>query len=425
MKYDISVPSITQIQEFLLPNQCLLEYFEDEESIHIFGISQNSFETKSVPKDSVFLEYLAKLRESFDHKKATSQADKTYNDFIASAHGLYETLLEPILGILPTRVNNLIIIPDGKLSYMPWEVFLKSKPSSEEVPSYRNLDYLFNQYSISYANSARLLFGDFYQSPERKHGTVLAFAPNYPDNIKEDTYEGMSTVFRDKLEPLEWNGTELNSISNYFGGNFLKDTLATEKAFKQQSGNYKILHLAMHALIDNDNPMLSKLVFTQDYDSLEDGMLHTFELFNMNLSAELAVLSACNTGIGKLQKGEGVMSLGRAFSYAGCPSIVMSHWSVDDRSTSELMSLFYKNLSEGKSKDLSLKQAKKEFLNNTDELRTHPLYWAGFVVLGDTKPLTNGSGHQLIYWLIGVVLVILVSSFTINKKLKSQKETSS
>ncbi|MEL7006350.1 MAG: CHAT domain-containing protein, partial [Bacteroidota bacterium] len=162
-----------------------------------------------------------------------------------------------------------------------------------------------------------------------------------------------------------------------------------------------------------------------DYDSLEDGMLHTFELFNMNLSAELAVLSACNTGIGKLQKGEGVMSLGRAFSYAGCPSIVMSHWSVDDRSTSELMSLFYKNLSEGKSKDLSLKQAKKEFLNNTDELRTHPLYWAGFVVLGDTKPLTNGSGHQLIYWLIGVVLVILVSSFTINKKLKSQKETSS
>jgi CHAT domain-containing protein len=162
---------------------------------------------------------------------------------------------------------------------------------------------------------------------------------------------------------------------------------AIESKFKQSANHYGVLHLAMHALIDDKKPMYSKLAFSLVEDGTDDGFLNAYELYNMELSAELVVLSACETGYGKLEKGEGMMSLAHAFTYAGCPSIVMSQWLADDKATAQLMKLFYKNLATGCSKDEALQKAKIEFISDADEVRQNPAFWAGFVVMGDTSPL--------------------------------------
>jgi CHAT domain-containing protein len=171
----------------------------------------------------------------------------------------------------------------------------------------------------------------------------------------------------------------------------------------------------MHALIDDENPMYSRLVFTQGIDTLEDGNLHTFELYNMKLNHDLAVLSACNTGYGKLQKGEGIMSLARAFSYAGVPSVVTSQWQVNDQSSFELMDLFYEYLTKGLSKDEALQKAKIDYLQNTNGLTAHPYFWATHILIGDTTPIQSSKSNALYYVLI---LGVMALAGVIYKNLK-------
>jgi CHAT domain-containing protein len=138
--------------------------------------------------------------------------------------------------------------------------------------------------------------------------------------------------------------------------------------------------------------MKSRLAFSMNSkDSVEDNFLHAFELYNMRLPADLVVLSACETGYGKFESGEGIMSLAHAFTYAGCPSIVMSHWVADDKATAELMQLFYRNLSNGMSKDKALQRAKLDFLKHADVIRENPGFWSAFVVVGNTDPVSIES----------------------------------
>ena len=182
---------------------------------------------------------------------------------------------------------------------------------------------------------------------------------------------------------------------------------ATEQAFWTTAGDYDILHLAMHTLINDANPMFSQLVFTLSNDTVEnnDGLLNTYEIYNMNLNARMAVLSACNTGYGKLQKGEGIMSLARGFMYAGVPSIIMTLWAVEDQSGSELMTRFYKFLSDGDEIDEALRKAKLEYLAGADELRAHPYLWASYVSIGKANPIYPGK-LNLLFVLGGAALII-------------------
>jgi CHAT domain-containing protein len=205
--------------------------------------------------------------------------------------------------------------------------------------------------------------------------------------------------YRDALGALKFTSQEVTEAHNYFSGSLFLNNEASEGTFKALEGSAQILHLAMHALVDEENPLRSKLIFSQSADTTDDGFLHAYELYNLRLNAELAVLSACNTGFGPLSEGEGVTSLSRAFSYAGCKSIVMSLWPAQDKSTLDIMSLFYKGLSEGLSKDQALRQAKLQYLANADDLFASPFFWANFVVSGSTQPLTQKLSW--VYYLLG------------------------
>ena len=197
------------------------------------------------------------------------------------------------------------------------------------------------------------------------------------------------------------NQTEIETIAKLMKGDTFLGDDASVKNFKEQALDASILHLATHAEIDNNNPLYSKLVFSKD------SVLTASDIYTLPINAELAVLSACETGFGKVEKSEGVMSMSRAFQYAGVSSTVMSLWKVPDQETAKLMELFYKYLKKGNSKDEALKNAKTEYLKTTDDVvLKHPFYWSGFVISGDVSAIESNSK----LWLI---LLVFFWTFTI------------
>jgi CHAT domain-containing protein len=162
--------------------------------------------------------------------------------------------------------------------------------------------------------------------------------------------------------------------------------------------------------------MFSKLIFAKD--SIEDGYLHTYEIFGQNLNADLAVLSACNSGNGTLVSGEGVLSMAHAFTHAGCPSVLMTKWDVDEKSTSTILNHFYENLRAGKSKSEALRDAKLTFLENSPAVLHDPYYWAGLVLIGDDSALFDKPWYSSWIGLMGIVILLFTLIFFGWKKFR-------
>ena len=206
---------------------------------------------------------------------------------------------------------------------------------------------------------------------------------------------------------LQWAEKEVRGIADDLHGRAFCRRGATEDIFKRKAPQAGIIHLATHAIVNDEDPLYSKLVFAKDAASNEDGFLNTFELYNMKLNASLVVLSACNTGYGKVIHGEGIMSLARGFMYAGCPSIVMSLWPVDDQSTAGLMKGFFSGLAQGLRKDDALRRAKLDYLKQADAVKSNPFYWAGFVSIGNTHPILIRVHKNYPSWvLMGIIASI-------------------
>ncbi|MCK4343792.1 MAG: CHAT domain-containing protein, partial [Bacteroidales bacterium] len=304
--------------------------------------------------------------------------------------------------------KKLIIIPDGKLAFIPFEVLLSRFPGDKSF-NYSSLPYLIRDYTINYSYSATLLFAG--TSPDKIPGNkLLAFAPAYEyGDTKNSNVEELYRTYNigGELLPLLGTKNEVNIISGLVRGDVFSGVKATEKNLKSLQAGYKILHLALHTFIDNENPMYSKLVFTQDGDTTEDGLLNTWEIYNMDLNAEMVVLSACNTGSGKLRRGEGIISLARGFKYAGVPGIVMTLWSVGDDSSADLMGSFYKYLSRSNRKDEALRYAKLDYLESVSPTEAHPYFWAGYVTIGDAKPVLKKKNILLKSIIAGTIILLL------------------
>ena len=339
------------------------------------------------------------LRQGLDPKNQTAE-DNSYSLFTKASYNLQQLVLGQVLEQLPTHIKQLTIIPDGILSYVPFEVLL-TEPANAEIADYREVAYLLKQYQINYAYAAALITNRVASLNKPSHDGVLAFAPSYDQAVTDSVELQQLGQFRDQVTALVWNTKEVERIAAYLPTEYFTAQDATESKFREIASQYRIIHLAMHALVDDDNPMQSRLVFTQNNSGKDDRYLNAYELYNMDLNADLAILSACNTGYGKYVRGEGMMSLGRAFAFAGCPSVVISHWSVDDQATSELMQVFYQGLADGLSKSEAMRKAKLSYLETTGPREANPIYWGSFVVIGDDAPVTSSS---LWYWVLGIVV---------------------
>ena len=431
LKYNTKIIDLKKLQSKLNKDEVLIEYVlanfvpyysNRQGKLFTFIITHNNFEIISQPFDTVFCNNVESLNSFLSEKNISKQTENDYQNYITTAYDLYSKLIKPIENYI--KGKSLIIIPDDILSTIPFEALLTDIPENDKI-DYRNLPYLIRKYPIDYAYSATLLFNDCF-TKKSVGKELLAFAPEYENIRNTDTKKLLAySEYRDYLNPIPGTKEEVNNIIRLIKGYVYTDFEATEGNFKNIAGNYDILHLAMHTLIDNENPMQSKLVFTMGNNDDEDGMLHTYEIYNMDLTARMVVLSACNTGIGKIQKGEGIISLARGFLCAGVPSIVATLWSVEDRTGADLMTGFYKSLNRGNTKDKALQEAKLNYLKTATQKQSHPHFWAGYVGIGDPAPLFSNKTKTLI--IVIVVLVVLIASAVIifikRKKLNRKGNT--
>ena len=236
----------------------------------------------------------------------------------------------------------------------------------------------------------------------------------------------MATLVRFGMNDLPAAKEEVKSISKFFrGASFIEDE-ATVANFLKQCGQGRVLHMSMHAMTEVDQPNLSRLVFSSDeYDNPVSRYYFAGEIAAQSIPAELVVLSACNTGKGEFHRGDGVMSLARAFEYAGAQSTLYSLWRIPDNATRELMEHFYKALVDGKSRADALRQAKLAYLNvHEGTTLAHPFYWAGFVLNGDSHQIAFSKGLQLntitILSFIGLFMLVVLFYRFVTKRNQSK-----
>jgi CHAT domain-containing protein len=417
-KYKATKPSVEKIMPSLEKDgAAMIEFYVDDSVIYTFTISKNVIALDKIKKD----ERLIKLMNEYEKcltdvdfiLNSRDEADRLYT---SSAHALYEILLRPTFKNIDASVTKLIIIPDDRLAQFSFGTLLRTKPSGTN-PDYKNLDYLSKQFQISYVYSSALMAEAFKR--KKPNYSFAGFAPTYKGNqfanIDSLAHPMAQLVVRSGNLPLAGAAEEVKSISQLMDGDSFINQEATETNFKLHAGNYGVLHLAMHSLLNNEDPNYSELLFNHENDLGNDGYLHVSEIYNLQLNAAMVVLSACSSGYGKIQQGEGPISLSRAFSYAGCPSVVMSLWKIPDEVTNQVMTNFYMELKKGKQKDEALKLAQLKFLSGTnDPLYHHPYFWAGFVVMGDASPLPGKSFMWIVY--SGLVIVSITIVLFIRKK---------
>ena len=378
----------------------MIEYYVGDTTSYAFLISN---EETAVRKLSLHEDTLIhRLREEGDHLQNIPSQEQIAA-YEANSYAAYQAYMEPVVSLLDSTVKELIIVPDGNLAYYPLDLLVTSK--YPKVRSYGDLNYLIEAYEVHYAYSASLYFHDF--TTLSTNNQYLAFAPSYEGLLADTAAVRSLGSFRDQVTPLAHNQPEVRSISKAFKGVSFLGEEALESNFKANTDEYGVLHLAMHALVDDEDPMQSKFVFAQSKDSVEDGFLHAYEIYNLRIPSKLTVLSACETGFGQLAKGEGAMSLARAFSYAGSPSVVMSHWPVDDQVTAELMPHFYEHLAEGLTKGEALRQTKLDYLKTADPARLHPFYWGSFTLMGDNGPIEIERRRVLWPYLLMIAVLFI------------------
>jgi len=326
-----------------------------------------------------------------------------------SAHWFYKKLLTPVLKD-QTGVKNLIIVTDGELGHLPFETFLVEQ-APQQVTPYKNLYYLIQDYTISYNYSATLWQENKEAHKSKNNGQLLAVAANYDlelDSSMMDLRLPTDQWLREHLNSLPAARKEVETLQEQFQGFFAFDSLASEKTVKAKAADYAVLHFAVHGILDKKRPVLSSLAFSEDNDSLESNFWQAHEISKLPLNANLVVLSACETGYGKFETGNGIASLARAFMYAGASSLIVSLWQVNDQTTSRIMQILYQNLADGQEIDEALRQAKLDYIQSAKGITAHPAFWSPFIQIGKTEPVAIKTKGRLWPWLLGGGIVLLL-----------------
>jgi CHAT domain-containing protein len=392
LKYNTATISLEETQKALSKNELIISYFYGNSAIYSIAFNGNEKKMLRIPIEAELETTLKKVYRMLSDPKS---------DVVAlgrATHEIYKSLLEPILTF--GSQENLIIFPDGILNYIPFSAL---NTSPEDV------SYLAEKHAISYVNSATLL-SELRQRQPKQH-TVLAFAPSFDGTVN------VSNADRGKLLPLPNNKKEVEQILTSFNGRSFIDKEASLLNFKSHLSSFGIVHLATHAIFDDRAPEYSYLAFSQS-ENAKENLLYVADLYNLKVDADLVTLSACESGIGDLKRGEGFMSLARGFFYSGAASIASTLWSINDASTTVLMHGFYKNLSKGDAKDVALQKAQVEFLDvNRQNGFSHPYYWSGFVISGNTAPLS--ATYNWVWLLIGVIVLLVGIFFYVRNRKRS------
>ena len=409
---DSLIIKINDLRKRLIGEEsALIEYFVGSQKVYaiiITPLSSHFIQLGDTERIFQLIQDFEKLLSQ--HSEMSIDAKKAFASYNKGALNLHNAILKEALDKLPANIQSLIIIPDTYLTSIPFEA-LNTKVVNIQSKDFSKLPFLLYDYKIQYGYSANTLIINKNQFEQLESNTkCLAFAPIYNSNQEVEK--------ENNLVNLKGTSNEIRGISKYFSGEFEGSQNATEAKFKQKSERFGIIHLASHGVADFDNPEFAHLKFSDHTsDTLNDNLLHHHEIVDMNLNCQMAVLSACETGLGKYKNGEGVFSLARGFMLAGVPSVVMSLWQINDKSTSQLIPNYYKYLSKGSPKHQSLQKAKIEYLQNAGLKYKHPYYWSGMVLLGNEQALKQSMSISNWNIYIGIFSFFVLLVFVFQKKL--------
>jgi CHAT domain-containing protein len=377
---DRSLPAWVDIKKVLDPTTALVMYTITDSSRYVMVGTTGGLALRELTTASD----LEKMVRGFRNYVITRNADVT-----TIAQQLHDIVWSPVAEILSKNpeIKNVIIIPDGVLSSIPFEALA-------------NTDYLGNKYNIRYHLSAAMMMTTTAPTPKRP--SLVAMAPVFDDKAtnyvnkscerfvngtkRNDSNDRSFSLDGEYIMPLPGTETEVQQIhklhqeKDLFSKFFLKEGAHEELIKKGELASYDYIHFATHGIVNSQYPELSGLLLTQDARSSEDGLLYTGEIMGLQLKANLVTLSACETALGKRIEGEGVRGLTSAFLMAGAQTVVVSLWKVADESTAIFMVEFYNQLLSGKDKSTSLTLARQKLMK--DEKFNHPFYWAPFVQVG-------------------------------------------
>jgi CHAT domain-containing protein/Tfp pilus assembly protein PilF len=382
------IPTVNEIRQQLDNTSAVLSYHLSESELLVLLISRERFDYARVPVNDTFFRKIDTLKTQL-HRV---QSDERYTGNPIAAW-LYQKLIAPLTKKL-AHIDHLIIIPDDELHYLPFEILIDE-----------NRNYLLERYSVQYQFSTSLLA----ESPPLNKSTgVLAFAP-FSSRGNENPFFGR----------LPSSIEEVAGLS----GKIFTDSFATKSNFLSEANKFPVIHLATHAVINHEDPMLSYIAFYPgDNPDPQDYLLYAGEIYNLNLdSAGLVILSACETGSGNLVKGEGLMSLSRAFAYTGCKNIITSLWKAEDKTTSFLAQRLYFHLGKNIRTDKALQLAKLDLLNNNniDARFKSPSYWSHLIFIGQYSPARSSTNW---WWFAGVIVLLGLSVYLIDKLKQKNQE---
>lgn len=363
LKFNSTSPSIRALQQRLPAETAVISYFIDDHNhrrqLYVYVITPQKFYIVSRALPDNFDKLITGYRNSIFY---LAQAQ-----FIEISQQLHRILIPS----LPRNVNSLVILPAGRLGIIPFEALLHKK-TKDPVTSYNKLPYLNNRFDIRYEFSAGLILQKNNPRTVDIRSAIL-FAPvEFPGSPELPVLPGTAEEVNRLQQLLNTSGITTQ---------LLMRNQANENSFKDQSlQSYHIIHLATHGVVNEESPDLS-CIFLFPHSEAEDGKLYTGELYNLRFNAQLITLSACQTGLGRIARGEGVIGLSRALVYAGAQNLLVSFWSVADESTALFMNRFYHHAITAAPANfaLALQLARKEMI---DSNYAAPFYWAPFVLIG-------------------------------------------
>ena len=378
-----------EISQYLADDQALYSYLWGASHIYITRWFQGKGVVYKILQDSNFTyalnKWMAFISQPPDPTHPIATADGHHGAFLANV----------LLPELTARVNQVVVIPDGKLGYLPFESLLFEEPPQV---SYRQWPYLARNWSMTYAYAAEL----WYQQQKNRSSTEPAsyqgFAPDFSGTAL--------AAVRSDLGALSHNQAEVQQVAQLLGGKASLGSKAQESLLKSLGEKSSILHFATHAIADDEHQVNSRLYLASSADSADDGILHAYEIYGLQLNSPLTVLSACQTGKGPILSGEGIMSLARAFQYSGSQRVLTTLWKTDDRAGAALTTSFFEGVATTVPTATALQQARMAWLEEADNLHCHPYYWAGYVLIGDGGKVTIASSR--ISWIWGVLGLLVM-----------------
>jgi CHAT domain-containing protein len=392
LKYRLEPSSLTEVQQHLSPGQTLLEYFAGDSTLYLFEVTRSNCTIHSISAPARAQQLATAFLNGLTayHTSASKSADLYHESvlqYASAAHQLYETIWKPVAGRVSGEV---ILVPGEWLSNLPFEALLSAAPT--DPGAFSTYPFLVKKHHFQYAYSATM----WLEMQNRKHlgrptNDLLAMAPFCNSETSDVAIETRNeSTPAEQWSTLSFSDEEVAAILKQFPGQSksLLGKVATKAQFRNLAAQYQLLHLATHG---KANPGAGDQCYLAFYGTTSDPdatLLTAAELYNLPINADLVVLSACETGIGEQLHGEGVVSLARAFAYAGAKSIVASLWSVNDQSTMQIMDAFYAGLKAGKPKHVALGEAKRLYVKNNPGKNAHPFFWAAFVGMGDIKPIS-------------------------------------